>query len=286
MTDANPGDSGPQPPPAWYPDPSGSPRERWWDGQVWTDTYRPATNAFPTPLPSQRHGRPPLGASFPTIARLTEISLAASVAAAAFSAYGSLRVRALMVELVADPDTIDIAEIDTVENVVVASTLLIVLTMVITAALFITWLYRAHRSDQVSPSALRHASGWAIGGWFVPFLNLVRPVQVVLDVTKAAAQAKNAVPIAPRVVLTWWIVFVSGNVLARVASSIADADGKEGTALVTSFRDSATVEALGDLLMIAAGILALLIVRRTTRMLLSRPSAEVAQSSPGNLPLG
>jgi uncharacterized membrane protein YhaH (DUF805 family) len=34
MTD-NPG----QAPPGWYPDPSGSPRQRYFDGEVWTDHY-------------------------------------------------------------------------------------------------------------------------------------------------------------------------------------------------------------------------------------------------------
>jgi uncharacterized membrane protein YhaH (DUF805 family) len=34
MTD-NPG----QAPPGWYPDPSGSPRQRYFDGEIWTDHY-------------------------------------------------------------------------------------------------------------------------------------------------------------------------------------------------------------------------------------------------------
>ena len=33
----------------WYPDPAGSPRQRWWDGQGWTDSLRDAPAAAPTP---------------------------------------------------------------------------------------------------------------------------------------------------------------------------------------------------------------------------------------------
>jgi len=35
----------PSTPPGWYPDPSGSPRSRWWNGTQWTETYADATGA-------------------------------------------------------------------------------------------------------------------------------------------------------------------------------------------------------------------------------------------------
>src|SRR5215212_4621871 len=31
----------PAPPPGWYPDPSGAPQQRWWDGQQWTQQTQP-----------------------------------------------------------------------------------------------------------------------------------------------------------------------------------------------------------------------------------------------------
>jgi hypothetical protein len=34
-----------QTPPGWYPDPSGSGRQRYWDGNQWTDNYSPVATA-------------------------------------------------------------------------------------------------------------------------------------------------------------------------------------------------------------------------------------------------
>ena len=50
---------------------------------------------------------------------------------------------------------------------------------------FIGWLHAgAKQVQRVTPNLLRYAPGWAIGAWFVPFLNLVRPVQIVNDVRR------------------------------------------------------------------------------------------------------
>jgi hypothetical protein len=36
-----------QPAAGWYPDPSGSGRQRWWNGQAWTEDYSPAVQPAP-----------------------------------------------------------------------------------------------------------------------------------------------------------------------------------------------------------------------------------------------
>lgn len=37
------------PPPGWYPDPSGGPYGRWWDGQQWADATQPLPQQAPPP---------------------------------------------------------------------------------------------------------------------------------------------------------------------------------------------------------------------------------------------
>jgi len=63
--------SSPPPPPGWYPDPSGTPGNRWWDGQRWTEHVQQAQpapvqvqQAPPQPQPGQYGGPPPRSVLF------------------------------------------------------------------------------------------------------------------------------------------------------------------------------------------------------------------------------
>lgn len=60
--------------PGWYSDPAGTPQLRWWDGNQWTDQYRPGDTATPTqsaapatssPIPNatSTNVQPPLSAT-------------------------------------------------------------------------------------------------------------------------------------------------------------------------------------------------------------------------------
>lgn len=58
----------------------------------------------------------------------------------------------------------------------------------LTAILFLIWIYRAYKNlVALGPSDLKYSPGWAIGGFFVPFLNLVRPYQVVMEIWRSSA---------------------------------------------------------------------------------------------------
>ena len=48
-----------QTPAGWYPDPSGSGRQRYWDGSQWTEHYAPAAQA--APAYAQPAPKPPVG---------------------------------------------------------------------------------------------------------------------------------------------------------------------------------------------------------------------------------
>ena len=54
--------------------------------------------------------------------------------------------------------------------------------LVATAIVFIIWQLRSAKNNEVLGRIQpRYTSGWSIGGWFIPFANLVIPVRILQD---------------------------------------------------------------------------------------------------------
>jgi hypothetical protein len=91
-----------------------------------------------------------------------------------------------------------------------------------TGIAFLFWAYRAYRNlHAFGVQGLQHSAGWAVGAWFVPFVNLVRPYQVMQEIYQASAlDLDPAVPLhwAPRrsSLLSWWWAFWIGHSLLSV----------------------------------------------------------------------
>lgn len=148
------------------------------------------------------------------------------------------------------------------------------------AATFIRWLYAAYRNvDLVAPPERRYGHGWAIGAWFVPFLNLWRPKQIVNDVWRAGGRDQESAQ--PRwLLLSWWALWLIGDVVLRFAgNSYAQADTPE------EWRTGNIIYLVGDGLSLVAAFLAVAVVRYSTERLDGR-AAEKAQPRPPEHPGG
>lgn len=70
----------------WHPDPSGEPRERYWDGEQWTSETRPypaptaPSPTRPTPVPERSAGSPSSAGRTVAIGALVVLALAGVVA--------------------------------------------------------------------------------------------------------------------------------------------------------------------------------------------------------------
>ncbi len=93
---------------------------------------------------------------------------------------------------------------------------------VLAAVAFRMWLYRAVANNHaLGADELRFSPGWAVGWWFIPLANLVRPVQIVAETWRAAdpdasrstAETRSHVR-ASVVVIAWWLLYLLGNVVA------------------------------------------------------------------------
>lgn len=93
--------------------------------------------------------------------------------------------------------------------------------LLVTAALFITWHYRLlRRMERILSDPLRHSPGWAISGWFVPFLNFVRPKQMINDTWRATAPPAGPLRRVPLYFAVWWAFWVLSLIVTGVSGRL------------------------------------------------------------------
>lgn len=102
---------------------------------------------------------------------------------------------------------------------------------------FFIWVYRTHVNLQrLGSFGLGYSPGWSVGSFFIPFINLYRPLNVVQDAYRASdPQPPGSEPAAwmhgrPNyMVVVWWALLV----VAEILYSIYDASlGEEAVAAV------------------------------------------------------
>ncbi|MFH8254443.1 DUF4328 domain-containing protein [Streptomyces roseolus] len=133
-----------------------------------------------------------------------------------------------------------------------------------TAVVFVIWFHRVRKNTDVwALDVHSRAPGWAIGAWFIPVANLWIPRQIAVDVWRASRPDPYAADGARELTLlnSWWTCFAGGLVVDRLAATLY----KEAETL-DSWTTAATWSLAGYLLTIAAGVLAILFVRRLTSM--------------------
>ncbi|MEV5594710.1 DUF4328 domain-containing protein [Streptomyces sp. NPDC052496] len=134
-----------------------------------------------------------------------------------------------------------------------------------TAVVFIVWFHRSRvNAEHYTRDVCTLGRGWAIGSWFVPIGNLWLPFRVAKETWQASVQ--SAPDGSPRTVSTalvraWWTLWVLTIIVSRVGSTL-----HKRAELPDAIRQAVSVVALSDLLDIAAAVLAVLFVRKLTRM--------------------
>jgi len=94
---------------------------------------------------------------------------------------------------------------------------------IITSILFLLWFRRAYQNlSALGAFNLSYSPAWAVGGFFVPFLNLVRPFQVMTEVWKASDPEQPAWRQAPtsQIIGWWWFLFIGSSILSRVVAEM------------------------------------------------------------------
>jgi hypothetical protein len=132
------------------------------------------------------------------------------------------------------------------------------------AVFFIRWFHRAYKNLRGLGAPQRYGEGWAIGAWFVPFLNLVRPKLIANDIWRGSdPQRPHDAPTrdapVPAVLAWWWAAFLVSSWVDNFAAR-ALFRGNDAAAL----RDADLTSLVGDVLDVVSALLAILVVRAVT----------------------
>lgn len=126
---------------------------------------------------------------------------------------------------------------------------------------FLMWLHRAYKNlEAMNVRNLDASAGWAVGYWFIPILNLFKPMKVVAEVyngsdpeiAKAGYGFSDAG--ANSLIGFWWAFWVLSNITSRIADAI-----EKGAKDVTDTSVMVYIVALS--FGIIAGILLIFIIR-------------------------
>jgi hypothetical protein len=140
------------------------------------------------------------------------------------------------------------------------------IALALTAVLFLTWLYQLSKDlHERRPGHVRYSPGWAVGGWFVPFLSLVRPFQVVRDLWRSSELSGWRSEPA-QLVGWWWGLFLLSNFTSLIAAS-------QPTDTLEQFRTHDHVYAVSDVIDVIATIVAIQLVRALTRRVDALPAS-------------
>jgi hypothetical protein len=133
------------------------------------------------------------------------------------------------------------------------------------AIFFIAWLHRAYKNLRaLGVQDLRYGTGWAIGSWFVPILNLFRPVQIANDVWRGSKPGLEDrwgwrdEPV-PALFGWWWATWlVSGFIGGAAARALFGAQD------TNDYELSSALYIGVDALSVIAALLAILVIDKTT----------------------
>ena len=238
-------------PPGWYPDPDRPGGVRWWDGAAWAAPV--ATDAPNTPAPAS--GPPWRSLRAPT-----------TVALVAFLLYGVVGVVAVAsgvdrLDLLSglEDGTAGASRADFNDRWFGATGILQFVVLLAAGVAFITFFHRAYKNLRAFGYQTTHGTGWAIGGWFVPLLSLVRPKQIANEIWRKSGDSWHQKP--PALLSWWWAGFLLSTILGQAAFRITVDGGDD----IDALRTQASVYLLSDVVDLVALVLVVAVTVRLSR---------------------
>jgi hypothetical protein len=220
--------------------------------------YSPYASPAPTPPASRVYGYAPLDG----LVRWVTILILAVLAMYVVGTILDFVVTFSFPQL-DDPDgDFDAADGETLLMLVLAGVGILLLTfaLVITSAvMFCVFAVRANKNARaLGALGMKFAPGWCAGWWFIPIANYFMPYRCMAEIYRASDPQGGygwSSASVPGTFPLWWGLWVIGNILSGVSNRMGFSDSPE---LV---RASTWMGLVGTLLLIPAGLLAIVVVR-------------------------
>jgi hypothetical protein len=131
---------------------------------------------------------------------------------------------------------------------------------------FCMWVHRVVRNmPALGAFDPRWSPAGAVGRCFIPFLNLAHPMSGTLDAWRGADPVRRWIDVGarrqirpPLFIIGWWSLWLIGNWMSAIGSRIAN------SADTASQATGAWISVAGAVLVMGAGVLAIITVRQVT----------------------
>lgn len=202
------------------------------------------------------------------VARVLQFLLGAFTIISGIALASSLRQVSAISSVVDDPLSVGFTELVSARDRQAAMDLVQIIAYLVVGVVFILWTRRLYRNLQpIGATPLRFSEGWAVGAWLVPFLNLVRPKQILDDIWKASEPSHESVfgpswrfgRVSP-LLHWWWAAFLANVAIGIIGSS-------QDVLVESTIEDSLTAAnwfAIQDAAVAVLGVVAFIVVGRTT----------------------
>ncbi len=157
----------------------------------------------------------------------------------------------------------DEAAANNVQSIAITMVVLLLVTLI----LFIIWMWRAAKNNEaLGRTHPRFGPGWSIGGWFIPFANLVIPVLIMQDLWRGSdpsiPRGDTRWKIVDRSALVgWWWGLLVGS---RIAVGFFNGVSNDERFTISELRSDVSLSIVSAALSIVAAVLAILVVRSIT----------------------
>jgi hypothetical protein len=155
----------------------------------------------------------------------------------------------------------------------------------VTAVVFLMWLHRAYRNlPALGAAGLDTTPGWAVGYFFIPFVNLFKPFQVTSEIWRESMPTPethdgfgngSARSYTPALVGWWWVFWIIACI-----SMLAGERALDKSVTIEGMLLASRLIIASHALFVVAGVLAILVVKRIDEMQETKFRQMAAQRPP------